>query len=85
MRFRRNAELNPSAARRAFLCVSTGFGEIRMLAYYFHGILRAVAQGLARLVRDQDVGGSNPLSPIDKKAAISFASPGGLFIPIDGH
>ncbi len=25
--------------------------------------LRAVAQGLARLVRDQDVGGSNPLSP----------------------
>ena len=27
---------------------------------------RAVAQGLARLVRDQDVGGSNPLSPTSK-------------------
>ena len=38
--------------------------------------LRAVAQGLARLVRDQDVGGSNPLSPTNEKAAIS----GGFFL-----
>ncbi|SLM15321.1 hypothetical protein SPIROBIBN47_410033 [uncultured spirochete] len=31
---------------------------------------RAVAQGLARLVRDQDVGGSNPLSPTTESHSI---------------
>lgn len=41
---------------------------VRDATGFFYGI-RAVAQGLARLVRDQDVGGSNPLSPTDRKAA----------------
>jgi hypothetical protein len=36
-------------------------------------LIRAVAQGLARAVRDGEVGGSNPLSPTDIKAVGSNA------------
>jgi hypothetical protein len=41
----------------------------------FPGRHRAVAQGLARSVRDREVGGSNPLSP--KKHLTSY--PGQMF------
>ena len=53
-----------------------GENPVSTTGFFFANFLRAVAQGLARLVRDQEIGGSNPLGPIIEEppsmAALSY-------------